>query len=95
MAKRGRPKKNTIEDNKPPRKFTRKFTNVKTGIKSIWTYDLNISTKGPISIEEIYPKDYIDHEDGNLSLPKTKRTYFNNKSGKEVSYQRAKQLGII
>ncbi len=48
----------------------------------------------------------IEHPEGHLSaaeeqnklnkkLPKTKQRFINPKTGKEISYQRAKELGII
>ena len=52
-----------------------------------------------MSVSIHYPKNYTsDAEDlklKNKKLPKTKQRFINPKNGKEVSYQRAKELGII
>ena len=66
------------------------------GTKQVWQY----STTGDLmSVSIHYPKNYTsDAEDlklKNKKLPKTKQRFINPKNGKEVSYQRAKELGII
>ena len=42
-----------------------------------------------------YTSDAEDLKLKNKKLPKTKQRFINPKNGKEVSYQRAKELGII
>jgi hypothetical protein len=79
-------------------KFTREFLD-KDGVKSVWSYDLDKFPNGPVSVEITYPKgskhrDQILEEE-NAKLPLTKRKFWNKDTGKEVSYQRAKQLGLI
>jgi hypothetical protein len=66
------------------------------GTKQVWQY----STTGDLmSVSIYYPKNYTsDAEDlklKNKKLPKSKQRFINPKNGKEVSYQRAKELGII
>jgi hypothetical protein len=91
MAQRGRP---TLEIKETPTKFTREFVD-NEGVKSIWKYDLNITTTGPISVEQVYPKTWKSWEELNNALPITKRMFLNEQTGGLVSYGRAKQLGII
>ena len=64
-------------------------------LKSIWKYDLNITTTGPVSVEQVYPKNWKSWEELNDALPITKRMFYNEETGGLVSYGRAKQLGII
>lgn len=78
-----------------PTKFTRKFKDLKTGITSVWTFDLSKSTKGPISTEFEYPKDYISEGVMEENLPKSQRKYLNPANGKLVGYCRAMSLGLI
>ena len=93
MAKRGRPTEEKIEH---PTKYTLEFDE-EDGTKSIWTYDKNITTDGPISVEIKYPKNYgfLTFAEEQERLPKTKRRYINPHNGKEVGYQRAKALGLV
>ncbi len=53
---------------------------------------------GPYKVTIDYPKDYTSLEEDrklkNKKTPKTKRRFINPETGKEVSYQRAKALGI-
>lgn len=53
MAKRGRPESKPIEES--PTKFTREYLK-EDGSGTKWSYDLNKSTKGPMSVEVVYPK---------------------------------------
>jgi len=79
-------------------KLVKEFICEHTGIKSIYTYQDSI-VRGIQSVELIYPKEYLDQfakeEKRNQNLPKTKQMYLNPKTGKEVSYYRAKALGIV
>ena len=56
MAKRGRPVEKPIEES--PTKFSRKYER-ENGTDITWNYDLNKSTKGPMSVEITYPKGYV------------------------------------
>lgn len=100
--RRGRPK---LEIQETPRKYNREFIDDE-GVKSIWKYDLDKFSNGPIEVELIYPKDWEPYEDRikkakklakqlNGKLPKSKMKYLNPVNGKMVTYSRAKQLGII
>lgn len=93
--KRGRPKEAHVEPTEAPVKFTREFVN-KDGHRSVWTYDLNKSPNGPVSVEIFYPKGAKEEFDPTSeTIKKTKRMYYNEKNGKLVAYTRAKELGII
>lgn len=74
--------------------FTRTFK-TKEGIVSTWYYGMNL---GLYKVTIDYPKNYTSLEEDrklqNKKTPKTKRRFVNPKTGKEVSYQRAKALGI-
>ena len=77
------------------RQFIRTYEH-EGGIKDIWTYDLDKSQNGPISVETIYPKGYkhpLVKDD--YELPLTQRKWINPANGKEVGYTRAKNLGLI
>ena len=95
---RGRPKENIIVEK--PIKFEKRYSD-KDGIISVWKYDLSKTTNGPISVELIYPKSYStqtkeqDYDKKYKNAPLTQRKWINPKNGKEVSYQRARQLGLI
>ena len=91
--KKGRPP--VLVQTEPPRKFTREFKD-HIGHRSVWTYDLNVTTSGPVSVELFYPKGSIQEPDEtDESIPKTKRKYYNPKNGKLIGYTRAKELGLI
>ena len=79
-------------------KVVKEFTCDITGIKSIFTYQEDVS-RGVESVELIYPKEYLDQFNKETkrqsNLPKTKQMYLNPKTGKEVSYYRAKTLGLV
>jgi len=95
--KRGRPKEVHFEPTESPVRFTREFTD-KDGHCSVWTYDLNKSSNGPISVEIFYPKGAKEEDEfdpTSENIKKTKRMYYNEKNGKLVAYTRAKELGII
>ena len=79
-------------------KFTKTFTCEHTGIKTIYTYQDSI-VHGIQSVEIEYPKDYLKDlekaEKRNNNLPKTRQTYTNPANGREISYARAKFLGLV
>jgi hypothetical protein len=91
--KRGRPPLPKTEE-EVQTKFTREFIDV-DGVKAIWKYDLNIATNGPISTEQLFPKEYEMVNPTDESIPISKRLFLNEKTGKLVAYTRAKQIGII
>ena len=70
------------------------------GTKDTWTYDLNKQPNGPLSVEIWYPKNYnFGTKEQDLvkkfkNAPLTQRKWM-APSGKLVSYQRAKVLGLI
>jgi len=69
--------------------------NYENGIMETWKYDLLKNKNGPIEIDITYPKGFKSMEDIQEELPKTKRKYFYEESGKWVNYTRAKEVGII
>jgi hypothetical protein len=75
------------------------FTCDVTGIKTTYTYRGSSIVSGIESAEFDYPKEYLDQfakeEKRTKNLPKTKQMYLNPKTGREVSYFRAKTLGLI
>jgi len=91
--KKGRPKENHVPQLLST-KFTREF-NSSSGTRSVWTYDLDITTRGPISVSIFYPPGFKSQVEVEEKLPKTKRTYLNVNNGKFVKYYRAVQLGLI
>lgn len=70
-----------------------------TGIKTTYTYNSGSVVSGIAKAEFEYPPGYLDSfnkkEKHQKSLPKTKQTFLNPKTGKEVSYYRAKALGLV
>ena len=70
-----------------------------TGIVTTYTYRTHSITSGIEKAEFEYPKEYLDSfkkkEKYTKNLPKTKQMYLNPKTGKEVSYYRAKALGLV
>ena len=78
--------------------MTKTFTCELTGIKTTYHYQDSI-VNGIQSVTIEYPADYIKDleksEKRNNSLPKTKQMFMNPKTGKEVSYYRAKSLGLV
>jgi hypothetical protein len=75
------------------------FTCDVTGIKTTYTYKGSSIVSGIESAEFDYPKGYLEQfakeEKRIKNLPKTKQMYLNPKTGREVSYFRAKTLGLI
>ena len=71
------------------------FTCDVTGIKTTYTY----RGSGIERAEFEYPKEYLDEfsrkEKRQSTLPKTKQMFLNPKTGKEVGYYRAKNLGLV
>jgi uncharacterized lipoprotein YehR (DUF1307 family) len=70
-----------------------------TGIKITYTYRGSSIVSGIEKSELEYPKEYLDEfnkqEKYKTNLPKTKQMFLNPKTGKEVSYYRAKALGLV
>ena len=70
-----------------------------TGIKTTYTYNGASIVNGIIKAEFEYPKEYLDEfnkkEKIKNKLPKTKQMFLNPKTGKEVGYYRAKNLGLV
>jgi len=83
---------------KDTKKFSVEFVDA-DGIKSIWKYDLDITTNGPISTEQMLPKNMeitIEEEVTlNDSLPMSKRKYWSEATQKWVGYTRAYALGLL
>jgi len=89
-------------------KFQRHYKS-EDGTSSIWHFDTEHSEYNPIMVEELegdelpgstiqIEKRVVDKERvarPKKSLPKTKQKYLNPKTGKEVGYVRAKNLGLI
>ena len=78
--------------------MTKVFTCESTGIKTTYHYQGSI-VNGIQSVEIEYPKGYLEQfskkqvrED---NLPKTKRLYLNPATGNEVSYARARAIGLL
>jgi hypothetical protein len=65
----------------------------KDGVVSTWYYDKKKSPYGPYKTVNKYPSGYVTNQD--TILPKTKQQYLNPKTGKEVSYARARNLGLV
>lgn len=74
------------------------FVDEETGVRTVYTYRENIQ-RGIKSVEIFYPKAYSDELDRKAeiedTLPKTRRMYMNPATGREVSYYRAKALGLV
>ena len=70
-----------------------------TGIKTTYTYRTESIIRGIEKAEFEYPKEYLEElnrkEKYQKNLPKTKQMFLNPKTGKEVSYYRAKALGLV
>ena len=79
--------------------YVKVFTCELTGIKTTYTYNGASIVNGIIKAEFEYPKEYLDDfakkEKIKANLPKTKQMFLNPKTGKEVSYYRAKALGLV
>lgn len=69
------------------------------GIKSTYTYDSRNVVNGIQKSEFEYTKKYLDQFNKQKkyqeNFPKTKQLFLNPVTGKEVSYSRAKNLGLI
>lgn len=69
-----------------------------TGVRTVYTYRDNVQ-RGIKSVEVFYPKAYSDALDRKAeiedTLPKTRRLYMNPATGREVTYYRAKALGLV
>lgn len=79
--------------------YTKTFTCELTGIVTTYTYVRDSIVSGIQSVTFEYPKGYLEafskkqqHQD---NLPKTKRLYHNPATGKDVSYARARSLGLV
>jgi len=75
-------------------KYTQVFK-TSDGIKTTWVWDKSIASKGPVSVEIDYPKNFKNFEEEQEELPATKRQYFDEVEGYYVGYQTAKRKGII
>ena len=79
--------------------MTKVFTCEVTGIKTTYTYNKDSIVSGIMKAEFEYPAGYLDafnkKEKRQENLPKTKRLYLNPATGNEVSYARARALGIL
>ena len=75
------------------------FTCDVTGIKTTYTYRGSSIVTGMEKAEFEYPKGYLEEftkkEKTKSNLPKTKQMFLNPKTGKEVGYYRAKNLGLV
>jgi hypothetical protein len=75
------------------------FTCDITGIKTTYTYRGKSIASGIESAEFDYPKGYLEQfakEQKRIdNLPKTRRLYLNPATGKEVSYARARAIGLV
>ena len=89
MEKRGRPALK-LPTEESPTKFTREF-NTKNGISTKWHFNLDKTINGPVMVEIFHPDNSYE-EKNQEDLPKTKRKYFNPKTGKMVNYFRYQQL---
>ena len=95
---RGRPPIDTRTEADKPLKWEQHFKN-DDGTKCVWKYDMNITRNGPYECTTTYPATFKTaaekQKEANKKLPKSQQTFLNIKTGREVSYFRAKQLGII
>lgn len=78
--------------------ISKTFTCEHTGIKTTYHYQNSI-VNGIQSVEIDYPKGYLDQISKQQkrfdNLPKTKRMYLNPATGNEVTYARARTLGLV
>jgi hypothetical protein len=97
---RGRPPQ-IIQEEKPT-KFERLYNNY-DGTTEVWKFDLEKQPNGPIEVNVVYDKSTLKElkskekkeELDQSKLPKSKRKYIHPKTGKEIGYTRAYNLGII
>lgn len=84
---------------KEPKEYITRVYKEKTGVTHTWYFEKDKLNLGPYKVTIDYPKSYTsdteDKKQANKKLSKTKRRFINPKNGKEVSYQRAKQLGLV
>ena len=70
-----------------------------TGIKTTYTYRGSSIVTGIEKAEFDYPPGYLaafgKRDKHQENLPKTKRLYLNPATGREVSYARARALGLL
>jgi hypothetical protein len=69
------------------------------GVISTWYYEKDRLNLGPFKVEIKYPDNYTSLEEDikkkNKKVSKTNQRFINPKNGKEISYQRAKTLGLV
>jgi hypothetical protein len=86
-------------ENKIMGNLVKVFTCEITGISTTYTYRKDSIVSGIEKAEFEYPKEYLDEfnkkEKRQSNLPKTKQMFLNPKTGKEVGYYRAKNLGLV
>jgi len=83
-------------------KFERFYNNY-DGTTEIWKFDLDKQPNGPVEVNISYDKNILKElkskekkeELDQSKLPKSKRKYIHPKTGKEIGYTRAYNLGII
>jgi hypothetical protein len=77
---------------------TKTFKSV-DGVISTWHYEKDRLNLGPFKVTIEYPKEWTSQEEDikkkNKKVSKTNQRFINPKNGKEVGYQRAKELGLI
>lgn len=70
-----------------------------TGITTTYTYRGSSIVSGMEKAEFDYPKGYLEkfakEQSRADNLPKTKRLYLNPATGREVSYARARAIGLL
>lgn len=80
-------------------KMVKVFKDEETGIITTYTYAGNSIVNGILKAEFEYPKGYLEQfskkQKRQDNLPKTKRLYLNPATGNEVSYARARALGLL
>lgn len=88
-----------MKKEKEPIGFTTRVIKHMHGVTSTYYFEKDRYNLGPYKVEIDYPDYYVDPMDekktADKGLPKTQRMYLNESTGKMVSYQRAKQIGII
>lgn len=82
-----------VPKNSEPRSVYQLEFEEEDGTTSIWKYDKKKNPNGPYQTVIKYPPGYNFYPD--KKIPKTKKKYLNPKTGKEVSYARAKTLGLV
>jgi hypothetical protein len=84
---------------KEPKEYITRVYKETTGITHTWYFEKDKLNLGPYKVVVDYPKNYTseaeDKKQSNKKLPKTKRRFTNPDTGREISYQRAKQLGLV